>query len=66
LGDNRRKILEKIKNNSTVSIEELSKEIGISSTAIENNLKYLKENDYIERVGSPKDGYWKLKKEDIS
>ena len=34
--------------------------IGISDTAIDNNIRYLKNNGYLERIGSNKDGYWKV------
>ena len=34
--------------------------IGISGTAIDNNSRYLKNNRYLERIGSNKDGYWKV------
>ena len=34
--------------------------LGISETAVENNLTFLKENGYVERVGSKKTGYWKV------
>ncbi len=28
-------------------------------TAVENNLTFMKENGYVERVGSKETGYWK-------
>ncbi|HBD96174.1 MAG: ATP-dependent DNA helicase [Spirochaetes bacterium GWF1_31_7] len=61
LGDTRKYILEYISANPQVSIKSLSREIGVSTTAIENNLKYLKEKRYICRVGSAKSGYWEIK-----
>ena len=60
LGDNRQKILKYIKSNNRISISELTKKIGISSTSIEKNITYLKDNDYLSRVGSAKSGYWKI------
>ena len=62
LGNNRVKILQAMKENPQVSTRQLSEMIGISQTAIENNLKYLKENGYIERVGGTR-GYWQVKGE---
>ena len=41
-----------------ISIPQLSTKIDISTTAIENNIKYLKENHYIKRIGGTKDGSW--------
>ena len=61
LNDRRKKILEEIRNNPNVTQTQLSKIIGIGLTAIENNIRFLKENEYIERVGSNKTGYWKIK-----
>lgn len=61
LNDRRKKILEEIRNNSNVTQAQLSQIIGIGLTAIENNIRFLKENEYIERVGSNKTGYWKIK-----
>lgn len=57
----RKQILEEIRNNPNVTQAQLSKIIGIGLTAIENNISFLKKNDYIERVGSNKTGYWKVK-----
>ena len=61
LNDRRKKILEEIRNNPNVTQAQLSQIIGIGLTAIENNIRFLKENEYIERVGSNKTGYWKIK-----
>jgi len=61
LGVNRQKILELMSDNPEITIKELSEEIGISTTAIENNIKYLKEHKYIERYGSDKAGTWIVK-----
>ena len=47
-----------MRNNPNITQEELVKIIGIKSTAIEDNIKFLKENEYIERKGSKKTGYW--------
>ena len=46
-----------MRNNPNITQEELVKIIGIKSTAIEDNIKFLKENEYIERKGSKKTGY---------
>lgn len=41
------------------TVEEL-KQPRKHPTAVENNLTFLKENEYVERVGSKKTGYWKV------
>lgn len=43
LNDRRKKILEEIRNNPNVTQAQLSKIIGIGLTAIENNIRFLKE-----------------------
>ena len=49
-----------MRNNSTVTIPELSKKLDISTTAIENNLVKLKELGIIMRIGPDKGGYWEI------
>lgn len=57
LNARRKKIMDEMRNNPNITQEELVKIIGIKSTAIEDNIKFLKENEYIERKGSKKTGY---------
>lgn len=52
LNARRKKIMDEMRNNPNITQEELVKIIGIKSTAIEDNIKFLKENEYIERKGS--------------
>ena len=43
--------------------EKLSKifaQLRISDTAIDNNIRYLKNDGYLERICSNKEGYWKV------
>lgn len=61
LNDRRKKILEELRNNPNLTIVQLSEVIGVGVTATENNIKFLRENGYIERIGSKKGGYWKVK-----
>ena len=61
LNDRRKKILEELRNNPNLTIVQLSEIIGVGVTATENNIKFLRENGYIERIGSKKGGYWKVK-----
>ena len=62
LGDNQRKIIEIIKENSKISIPQLAERIGISTTAVENNLSKLKKLGIIRRVGTTKKGFWEIPK----
>lgn len=47
LNARRKKIMDEMRNNPNITQEELVKIIGIKSTAIEDNIKLLKENEYI-------------------
>lgn len=49
-----------LRNNPNVTNKQLSIIIGISETAIENNIRILRENKIIERKGSKKTGFWKI------
>ena len=50
-----------IKNNKTVTIIELINIFNRSRPTILRYLKKLKDKNKIERVGSDKNGYWKVK-----
>ena len=56
----RQRIMEEIRNNPNITQPQLMEIIGIGKTAIQNNIAFLKENGYIERVGSNKKGYWRV------
>jgi len=62
LGENRRQILEAMQAEPTVSIVALAALLGMSSTAIEKNIRWLREHDLIRRVGPAKGGYWQVLK----
>ena len=47
-----------ISDNSTVTIAELSEKLGISTRAVEKQLKKLKDKGYIKREGGRKSGFW--------
>ena len=60
LNSRRQKIITEMRDNPNITTSELHQILGISETAVENNLTFLKENGYVERVGSKKTGYWKV------
>jgi ATP-dependent DNA helicase RecG len=66
LGENQKKIIELMQNNSFVTISELSEQIQISETAIQNNIAKLKSLGLISREGPDKGGYWKVLKKTIT
>ena len=61
LGENEIKILKLIEDNKHITTKELSEHIKISTTAIDNNISKLKKKGILERIGSAKGGYWKIK-----
>ena len=52
------KILTMIAENPTVTIREMAERIGLSRRAIEEQMKNLKKNGVVKRVGSLKNGQW--------
>ena len=54
------KILDIITNNPKITQTELAEMTGLTRRGIEWNLSKLKEQGLIERIGSPKGGYWKV------
>ncbi len=60
LSKNKKLILNLIIQDTNITISTLSDKIGITTTAIENNIKYLKEKNLLKRVGSDKSGSWKV------
>ena len=56
----RTRILEEMRNNPNVTHEQLEKLVGVGRTAIQNNISYLRNNGFIERIGSNKNGWWKV------
>jgi len=62
LSDNQKLILDAIGDNPLISLSELSRMVGISQTAIENNVARLKNRGLIKRTGPAKGGRWELVK----
>ena len=60
LNPTRTRILEEMSNNPNVTHEQLEKLVGVGRTAIQNNISYLRNNGFIERIGSNKNGWWKV------
>jgi ATP-dependent DNA helicase RecG len=54
------KILEIMKENQLITIQELSVLLGISDRAIKNNINKLKKQDLIKRIGPAKGGRWEV------
>ena len=55
------KIMELLQKNSSITQAQMAEIIKISKRAIQKNIKELVDDDIIERVGSDRKGYWKIK-----
>ena len=60
LGERRKRILAMMVKNPMVTTFELMAGIGISQTAIENNITWLRSHGYIRRIGPDKGGHWEV------
>ena len=60
LGENRYRIVALMKSRPQISTFELVRSIGISQTAVENNIAWLKKNGYVRHVGPDKGGHWEV------
>ena len=61
LGENRTAIIRAIAANPKVTVVQLAHQLGLSTTAVENNLRYLKTQNLIARIGAAKGGVWQVK-----
>lgn len=57
---NQQKIINAIKENPFITLDELSENVGIARKNIVNNLKRLQENNIIKRIGADKNGHWEI------
>lgn len=53
-------ILKEMRNNPNVTLPKLMVLLNRGKTSIQNNVSFLRKNGFIERVGSNKNGYWKV------
>ena len=60
VGDDEKSVLEMLRNNPNLTIEELSLKISKSIRSSNRIIASLKAKQLIERIGSNKTGYWKV------
>ncbi len=53
-------ILNLIVNDKYLTQEDLSKILGKGRSTVAKNIKILKSNGYLDRIGSDKNGFWKV------
>ncbi|WP_211251263.1 Fic family protein [Marinospirillum insulare] len=61
LSDNQQAILHWVTLDNKITIKELAVQLRISTTAVENNIKKLRELALLERKGGRKDGFWQIR-----
>ena len=54
------KILDLIKSNTHITQNEIAAATGLSIKTVQKNVRQLKINGFIERIGTDKSGYWKI------
>jgi ATP-dependent DNA helicase RecG len=60
LGETRAAIVTLMRQDSKITTTQLAERVGMSATAMDKNLQYLKSHGYIRRVGPAKGGYWEV------
>lgn len=55
---NQKSIIQLIQAEPRITVKEMAARLGLSTTAIENNLRKLRERQLVQRVGGRRDGYW--------
>lgn len=60
LGETRLRILDIIKEDSFIAIPKIAAIVGVSETAIQNNLAWLKAHGFVRRVGGARGGHWEV------
>jgi len=62
LVESQKEILQLVSENPKISKSEMSKKIGISTTAIDKNINALKKKGLLKRIGPAKGGHWEITK----
>lgn len=60
LTKNRQQTIKILKENFGTSFPQIAKLIGVSESSIYRNITWLKNNNYIRRIGSAKGGHWEI------
>ncbi len=61
MSEKQQKIISMLKENPYCTIREISDKLEVNHSTVERNIKKLRENGIIERVGARKDGKWIVK-----
>lgn len=55
-----KKILSWMEENSNITVNEISRQIGVGVTTVTKHIRVLREKGIIKRIGSKKNGQWKI------
>jgi predicted HTH transcriptional regulator len=58
--ESKEEILSLIRKNPSITMAELAKTLNLSKSGIEKNIRQLRNNKKITRIGATKNGYWKI------
>lgn len=58
LSKNQQAIIRLLLDNPRMTLKEMAERLAVSTTTIENNLKTLREQELVLRIGGRRDGYW--------
>ena len=57
------KILSRMKENSNITVHELSGQIGVGTTTVTKHIRALREKGILKRIGSKKNGQWVIEEQ---
>lgn len=60
LSVNQKNILNKIRRNPYITVEELMKDLSLNDSTIKRNIRKLKNQGVIRRIGTNRKGYWEI------
>ena len=60
LNQTRQRIISEMRQNPNITKAQLVAILGISDTAVDNAIRFLRENGFIKRIGENKNGYWEV------
>lgn len=60
LGENRLSLLFLLYFSPKIMGQTIAKILDISTTSVDNHIKWFKEREVLERIGNDRNGYWKI------
>lgn len=59
-GENRLSLLFLLYFSPKITGQTIAKILDISTTSVDNHIKWFKEREVLERIGNDRNGYWKI------